>query len=62
MATVYADQEMDFGNLGNRYGIKNGYLYASSDTEVYRFKLNEMEFVEIAAQPEKIITGLIVPG
>jgi glucose/arabinose dehydrogenase len=58
-----ADQEIDFGNFkGTGIGIKNGYLYASSNTEVFRFKLNDNGTVVNAAQPEKIITGLISRG
>ncbi len=58
-----ADQELDFGSFkGTGIGIKNGYLYASSDVDVYRFKLNEDGSVANPAQPEKIITGLIARG
>ena len=36
-----SDEEMDFGTFkGTGIKVKNGYLYASSDEEVYRFKLN----------------------
>ncbi len=58
-----ADQEMDFGKFtGTGMVVKNGYLYASSDEEVYRFKLNDDGTVANPAQPEKIITGLISRG
>ena len=58
-----ADQEIDFGSFkGTGIGVKNGYLYASSDEDVYRFKLNEDGTVINAAQPEKIISGLISRG
>jgi glucose/arabinose dehydrogenase len=58
-----ADQETDFGSFkGTGIGVKNGYLYASSDVDVYRFKLNEDGTVANAAQPEKIISGLISRG
>jgi len=48
-----------FGNYGGT-GIymKNGYLYASSNQEVFRYKLNDKNEVINPAQPEKIITGL----
>jgi len=48
-----------FGNFaGTGMAIKNGYLYASSDEEVFRYKLNDHE--EVAdTTPEKIVTGLI---
>jgi glucose/arabinose dehydrogenase len=39
--------------------IKNGYLYASSNTEVFRYKLNEKNEVINPDAPEKIITGLL---
>lgn len=39
--------------------IKDGYLYASSDEEVFRYKLNTKDEVINPNTPEKIITGLI---
>ncbi len=49
-----------FGNYGGTgIAIKNGYLYASSDEEVFRYKLNDKSEVINPDQPEKIITGLI---
>jgi glucose/arabinose dehydrogenase len=58
-----ADEEIDFGSFkGTGIKVKNGWLYASSDEEVYRFKLNSDGTVANAAQPEKIITGLISRG
>lgn len=51
---------LGFGNYGGTgIYIKNGYLYASSDTEVYRYKLNADFEVINPDQPEKIITGLL---
>lgn len=48
-----------FGNYGGTgITIKNGYLYASSDEEVFRYKLNDKGAVIDPKQPEKIITGL----
>lgn len=48
-----------FGNFaGTGITIKNGYLYASSDQEVYRYKLDDNEHVIDSINPEKIITGL----
>lgn len=50
-------------SFGNYYGtgvfIKDGYLYASSDTEVFRYKLDDNFQVIDAENPEKIVTGLI---
>jgi glucose/arabinose dehydrogenase len=58
-----ADEEMDFGTFkGTGIKVKNGWLYASSDEEVYRFKLNSDGTVANPDQPEKIITGLISRG
>ena len=59
-ATGKATVAGGFGNYGGT-GIasKDGYLYASSDEEVYRYKLNDKGEVTNPAQPEKIITGLI---
>jgi glucose/arabinose dehydrogenase len=48
-----------FGNYtGTGIAIKNGYLYASSDNDVYRYKMENNEVVNPDA-PEKIVTGLI---
>ena len=55
-----ADKTIGFGNYGGTgIAIKNGYLYASSDEEVFRYKLNEKNEVINPENPEKIITGLI---
>ncbi|GAB2690020.1 sorbosone dehydrogenase family protein [Mucilaginibacter koreensis] len=49
-----------FGNFGGTgMYIKNGYLYASSDTEVFRYKLDAQNHVIDPEHPEKIVTGLI---
>ena len=48
-----------FGNFaGTGITIKNGYLYASSDQEVFRYKLDANEHVIDTLNPERIITGL----
>jgi glucose/arabinose dehydrogenase len=47
----------DYGGTG--IYIKNGYLYASSSTDVFRYKLNDKDEVIDAAHPERIITGLV---
>lgn len=47
----------DFGGTG--IAIKDGYLYASSNTSIYRFKLNANEEVPADAKPELIVHGLI---
>jgi len=49
-----------FGNfIGTGIAIKNGYLYASSNDDVFRYKLNDKNQVVDRAHPEKIISGLI---
>jgi glucose/arabinose dehydrogenase len=55
-----ADETTGFGNYGGTgITIKNGYLYASSNTEVFRYKLDDKGQVTTPDQPEKIVTGLI---
>jgi glucose/arabinose dehydrogenase len=49
----------DYGGTG--IAIKNGYLYASSNQDVYRYKLTNDEVTD-PDNPEKIITGLIDKG
>jgi glucose/arabinose dehydrogenase/mono/diheme cytochrome c family protein len=52
-----------FGNYGGTgIAIKNGYLYASSNQEVFRYKLDANNQVIDGAAPEKIVTGLIDRG
>jgi len=51
-----------FGNYGGTgIAIKNGYLYASSNQEVFRYKLVNNEVAD-PDNPEKIVTGLIDRG
>jgi glucose/arabinose dehydrogenase len=58
-----ADEEIDFGSFkGTGIKVKNGWLYASSDEEVYRFKMNADGTIANGAQPEKIVTGLLSRG
>ena len=53
-------QQSGFGNYGGTgLAIKDGYLYASSNEDVFRYKLNDKGEVEDANAPEKIITGLL---
>ncbi len=54
-----SDETTGLGNYGGTgICIKNGYLYASSDEEIFRYKLNDKNEVINPLQPEKIITGL----
>ena len=49
-----------FGDFfGTGVKIKNGYLYTSSDSEVFRYKLNEKNEVINPDVPEKIVMSLI---
>lgn len=43
---------------GTGITIKNGYLYASSNSDIYRYKLNDKNEVIDPAKPETIVTGL----
>jgi glucose/arabinose dehydrogenase len=54
------DEITGFGDYGGTgIAIKNGYLYASSDEDVYRYKLND---AGDAGTGEKIVTGLFRKG
>lgn len=58
-----ADDIMRFGKFtGTGIAIKNGYLYASSDKEVFRYKLDANNQIVNPDQPEKIVTGLLARG
>lgn len=58
-----ADETNNFGNYGGTgIAIKNGYLYASSNSEVFRYKLNANNQVADPNNPEKIVTGLVDHG
>jgi glucose/arabinose dehydrogenase len=49
-----------FGSFdGTGIYVKNGYLYASSDEEVFRYKLNANNEVENPKKPETVVTGLL---
>ena len=53
-------KETGFGNYtGTGMYIKDDYLYASSNTDVYRYRLNDKGEVIDTANPERIITGLL---
>lgn len=57
------DETKYFGDYkGTGLTIKNGYLYASSNTGVFRYKLNENEEVIDTENPEKIVDGLVDKG
>ncbi|MGA0559595.1 PQQ-dependent sugar dehydrogenase [Larkinella sp. VNQ87] len=53
-----ADKTLAFGNYaGTGMAIYNGYLYASSDTSVYRYKMTN-GMVDPETKPEPIVVGL----
>src|SRR5687767_250581 len=47
---------------GTGMAIKNGYLYASSNKDVYRYKLNAQNEIVNINEPERIVTGLVDQG
>lgn len=52
-----ADQKEYFGDhAGTGIGLHNGYLYASSSTKVFRYKMDENNLVP-TAEPEVVIEG-----
>ena len=54
-----AELKSSFGTYGGtEVSLKNGYLYASSNTEVFRYKVNDKNEVINPDQSEKIVTGL----
>ncbi|HEY8933608.1 MAG TPA: PQQ-dependent sugar dehydrogenase [Cyclobacteriaceae bacterium] len=54
------ENQKSFGSfIGTGIYAKDNYLYASSDNDVYRYKLNDQGEVIDTNQPEKIISGLI---
>ncbi len=57
------DDQVGFGDYpGTGIVIKNGYLYSSSNSGVFRYRLNDKEEVLHADQPEKIVYGLVATG
>jgi glucose/arabinose dehydrogenase len=53
-------RETGFGRfIGTGMYIKGDYLYASSNTDVYRYRLNDGGEVIDTASPELIVTGLL---
>ena len=57
------EEQNGFGDYGGTaMRIHDGYLYASSNTDVYRYKLNNNDEVTDASNPEKIVSGLLDHG
>ncbi|MFI2741924.1 PQQ-dependent sugar dehydrogenase [Zhouia sp. PK063] len=54
------DEKTGFGNYGGTgIGIKDGYLYASSNTTVFRYPLDENQLPTQTEKPDTIVTGLL---
>lgn len=54
------DDTLSFGNyIGTGIAIKNGYVYASSNSEVFRYKLDAQQNLVNPEKPETIVTGLV---
>lgn len=58
----YQEVKRFFNKAGSGIAIRNGYLYATTDDEVYRFKMNGNGDVINPDSPERIITGLVNEG
>jgi len=57
------EQQTGFGNYpGTGIYVRSGYLYASSNTEVYRYKLDAKGEVMQMDEPELLVTGLVSHG
>lgn len=57
------DTKMGFADYkGTGIAIKNGYLYATSNSGIFRYKLNNKEEVIKPDQPEVIVTGMVDTG
>ena len=57
------DEKTGFGDFkGTGVFIKNGYLYTSSNSGIYRYQLNDKEEVINPDAPETIVTGLVDTG
>ncbi|MFA6246072.1 MAG: PQQ-dependent sugar dehydrogenase [Mucilaginibacter sp.] len=55
-----AEIKNSFGDYeGTGIYIKNGYLYTSSNEDVYRYKLNDKNEVIDATKPETVVKGLL---
>lgn len=57
------DQTTGFGDYkGTGVAIKGGYLYATSNSGIFRYKLNDKEEIIQPDQPETIVTGMVDTG
>ncbi|MEO6632318.1 MAG: sorbosone dehydrogenase, partial [Mucilaginibacter sp.] len=54
-----ATLKTSFGNYGGTgIAIKNGYLYATSNSDIYRYKLNDKNEIIDPTKPETVVSGL----
>ena len=60
MVQLYIGRIADYG--GTEVALQNGYLYASSNTDIYRYQLNDQQEVTDQKNPENVVTGLIDRG
>lgn len=57
------DEQKKFGDFGGTgVAIKDGYLYTTSNSEVFRYKLNANQEVIDPDKPERIVKGLTDTG
>lgn len=57
------DKQSGFADYGGtEVALQNGYLYASSNTGIYRYQLNDQQEVTDQKNPENVVTGLIDRG
>lgn len=57
------DEQVQFADVpGTGILVKNNYLYASSNSAVYRYEMNDSQEIIDSANPEKIVDGLIDMG
>src|SRR5207237_1402072 len=55
--------QTSFGNFGGTgIYLRDGYLYTSSNSEVFRYKVDANNHVIDTAAPERIVTGLVDKG
>ena len=57
------DAQKGFGDFGGTgVALQGGYLYTTSNTEIFRYKLNANQEVVAPDQPERIVKGLTDKG
>lgn len=68
--TLYLEQKDNKATVKARFGnfggtgiyLKNGFLYTASNSEIFRYQLNERFEVITPDKPEKLVTGLVDKG